>query len=438
MNIRKHLSASGLFNLVRAGFEKIKDTRTGQSTILMVDVLMSAFAMFSLKDESLLMFDKRRASMRELANLKRVYGIENVPCDTVMRDILDPVDPEEFRPMFKDVFNQLQRGKVLDKFQYMGGYYILSADGTGYFSSKKIHCPSCLERKNSKTGQITYSHQMYGAAIVHPNLKEVIPLMPEPIIKQDGETKNDCERNASKRFFDKFRQDHPNLPVIVVEDALSSNAPHIGELQKHNLRYILGVKKGDHEFLFSQISKARKKGEVEQLEIEEGEITHRFHFVNDFPLNKSNQDVRVNLVEYWEIKKDKTQHFSWITDFVVTKDNVYDIMRAGRARWKIENETFNTLKNKNYNFEHNYGHGDINLSVNFALLMMLAFLVDQAQQMACSLFQAVLKKEGSKKKLWEDVRHLFYSLDMVSMEQIYEAILYGYEILAIVIGYDTS
>ena len=125
MNIRKHLSASGLFNLVRAGFEKVTDTRTRKATILMVDVLMSAFAMFSLKDDSLLMFDKRRANARELGNLKRVYRIENVPCDTAMREILDPVDPEQFRPIFKDVFNQLQRGKVLEKFQYMGGYYII-------------------------------------------------------------------------------------------------------------------------------------------------------------------------------------------------------------------------------------------------------------------------------------------------------------------------
>lgn len=393
---------------------------------------------FRPRDDSLLMFDKRRKNSRELANLKSVYGIENVPCDTVMRDVLDPVDPEQFRPIFKDVFNQLQRGKVLDKFQYLGGHYILSSDGTGYFYSKKIHCSSCLERVNPKTGEVTYSHQMYGAAIVHPYLKEVIPLMPEPIIKQDGETKNDCERNASKRFFDKLRQDHPNLPIIVVEDALSSNAPHIRELQRHNLRYILGVKEGDHEFLFEQISLAHQKGAVQELEIVAGEITHRFRFINDMPLNKSNQDIRVNFVEYWEITNEKTQHFSWITDFIVTKKNVYEIMRAGRARWKIENETFNTLKNQNYNFEHNYGHGKINLSVNFALLMMLAFLIDQVQQLACSLFQSVLKKEGSKKKLWEDVRHLFYALDIISMEQIYQAILYGYKILGFVILYDTS
>ncbi len=219
MNIRKHLSATALFKRVRQGFSKVTDKRVGHTTIFLVDVLMSAFAMFSLKDNSLLSFDNRRQNQTELDNLKSVYKIEQVPSDTAMREILDPVEPEELRPIFKDLFNQLQRDKILDKFKYMGKYYILSADGTSYFSSKKIHCNSCLKRTNSKSGQVTYSHQLYGAAIVHPNLKEVIPLMPEQIIKQDGQLKNDCERNASKRFFDKFRQDHPRLPVIVVEDA---------------------------------------------------------------------------------------------------------------------------------------------------------------------------------------------------------------------------
>ena len=79
---------------------------------------------------------------------------------------------------------------------------------------------------------------------MHPDFKEVIPLAPEPIIKQDGQTKNDCERNAAKRFLAQFRQDHPHLPVIVIEDALSANAPHIKTLQKHKIRFILGL----HQF----------------------------------------------------------------------------------------------------------------------------------------------------------------------------------------------
>ena len=71
-------------------------------------------------------------------------------------------------------------------------------------------------------------------------------------------------------------------------------------------------------------------------------------------------------------------HFSWVTDFTITKDNMFKIMRGGRARWEIANETFNTLKNQGYNFGHNYGLGKKNLSMIFVMLMMLAFLVDQA------------------------------------------------------------
>ncbi|MEA3283229.1 MAG: hypothetical protein U9Q68_11895, partial [Euryarchaeota archaeon] len=102
---------------------------------------------------------------------------------------------------------------------FMDGYYLLSIDGTGYFSSNTIHCDHCSTKTNSKTGEITYYHQMLCGAIVHPDSREVIPLSPEPIIKQDGETKNDCERNAGKRFLEKLRTSHPHLRIIVTEDA---------------------------------------------------------------------------------------------------------------------------------------------------------------------------------------------------------------------------
>ena len=156
-------------------------------------------------------------------------------------------------------------------------------------------------------------------------------------------------------------------------------------------------------------------------------MIHRFRFVNDVPLNASNVDVRVNFIEYWEIGDAKVQHFSWVTDLRVSKRNVFHLMRGGRARWKIENETFNTLKNQGYNFEHNYGHGEQHLSVVFAMLMMLAFLVDQTQQLCCALFQAVWAKLGSKRRLWERMRALFYDYALTSMRQLFEALLYGFK-----------
>jgi len=144
-------------------------------------------------------------------------------------------------------------------------------------------------------------------------------------------------------------------------------------------------------------------------------------------LNASNQDTLVNFVEYWKITPKKTMHFSWVTDIYVTKENDFNIMRGGRARWKIENETFNTLKNQGYQFEHNFGHGNNNLSVVFAMLMMLAFLVDQTQQFACQLFQAVWGKLGSKRSLWEQMRVLFFGYKFDSMEDIFKALFYGFK-----------
>jgi hypothetical protein len=180
----------------------------------------------------------------------------------------------------------------------------------------------------------------------------------------------------------------------VIEDALSANAPHIKELERHKLHYILGVKPGDHKFLFEQIEQAHAAGETTEFEIEQEGVIHRFRYLNQVPLNASNRDVRVNYLAYWEVGAKRTRHFTWITDFTITQANAYQIMRGGRARWKIENETFNTLKNQGYHFEHNFGHGKNKLSVVFAMLMILAFAVDQAQQLACHLFQAVWHKKG--------------------------------------------
>ena len=255
----------------------------------------------------------------------------------------------------------------------------------------------------------------------------MIPLMPEPIVNQDGTQKNDCERNAAKRFISKLRQAHPHLPFIITDDALSSNAPHIETLHDYGCHYILGVQEGDHTYLFTQVQAAEEAGRVTYYERHDraAEVVHEFRFVNDMPLNGSRGDVRVNCIEYWERGPEQVQHFSGVTDLRVSKRNVYKLMRGGRARWKIENETFNTLKNQGYHFEHNYGHGEQNLSVVFAMLMMLAFLVDQTQQLCCALFWAVWAKFGSKRLLWERRRALFYDYRLHSMRELLEALYVG-------------
>ena len=422
LNVRKHLSADGLYALLRAAFRKIPDHRREGSPIPLVDTLMSAFAMFALKDPSLLAFEERRND----ANLRNLFGIQRPPCDTQMRETLDPVDPEQLRPVFGSVFRELQRGQALKPLVFYQGCYLLLMDGTQYFSSQQIHCDSCLKKVHAETGEVTYQHQTLAAVLAHPDHKEVIPLAPEPICQQDGNTKNDCERNAAKRLLHKIRQEHPRLKLIVVEDGLASNAPHIRELIALHMHFILGAKPGDHEFLFDQLIAAFEDDRVTTISWKVGDGQAEISFVNQVPLNESNPDLLVNFLHYVEYGPDGKERkiFTWVTDLRITRSNARLLVRGGRTRWKIENETFNTLKNQGYHYEHNYGHGTQHLSVVFSMLMMLAFLVDQTQQLCCPLFRAVWKKLGSKRALWDHLRSHFRHFTFQSMKHLYEVMLY--------------
>jgi hypothetical protein len=382
---------------------------------------MSGLALFALKDPSLLAFDDRRQD----ENMKRLFHIGRVPCDTQMRSILDPLDPLDLRPSFGDVFRELQRGKALNQFRFVGGCYLLLMDGTQYFNSEAIHCDSCL-KKQHQDGRVSYSHQMLSAVIAHPDHSEVIPLAPEPIGNQDGDTKNDCERNAAGRLLRRIRAEHPHLKLIVTEDGLSSNAPHIRDIKSLGMHFILGAKPNDHEFLFKRLDDEFNRDGVTIITWKEGTTTCEITFVNGLPLNASNQDLLVNFLGYTEFDEDDNviKRFSWVTDLKIKRHNARDLVRGGRSRWKIENETYNTLKNQGYHFEHNFGHGENNLAVVFAMLMMLAFLVNQVEQLCCPLFQAVWTKLGSKRALWDQVRSHFQHFRCDSMRRIYEAILY--------------
>ena len=437
--LRKGLSAPGLLREVRACFEELDDPVSSRGLCL-AEYLMSGLAVFGLKYPSLLQFDRdARTDEVVRANLRRLYGIERAPCDTALRERLDAVDPRQLRAVFKRVFARLQRGKGLEGFTCLDGHYLLSVDGTGYFSSSHVHCAHCCE-KHHRDGRTTYSHQMLGAVLVHPDKREVFPLAPEPIVKGDGAKKNDCERNAAKRLLSDVRREHPHLKLVVVEDALASNGPHIKHLKWLGLRFILGAKRADHEALFEWVDATQrlKPSAVAHVEhSDEGGVHHRVRYLNGVPLNETHFELEVNFLEYWERRPDgRERHFAWVTDLLIDDTKVMALMRAGRARWRIENETFNTLKNHGYHFEHNFGHGNKHLATVFAYLMMLALLIDQVQQRGCVLCRKARAKAERPRYFWEKLRGLFLSYEFADWAMLYGAIAFGYR--AELVVYDTS
>ena len=422
--LRKTLSAPGLLREVRASFERIEDTVAGRGLNL-TDCLMSGLAIFGLKYASLLRFDRDARQDESIrSNLRSLYGIGRAPSDTALRERLDEVDPRSLRSAFKGVFAALQRGKGLEDFACLGGHYLLSVDGTGYFSSSSVHCDRCCQTHH-RDGRITYYHQLLGAVLVHPAQREVFPLAPEPIVKGDGRKKNDCERNAAKRLLADVRREHPHLKLVVVEDGLASNGPHIELLKQLDMRFILGAKPGDHAHLFQWVEATPATKVVEIVDTDS--VRHRFRYLNGAPLNDANFQLEVNFLEYWEFKPNGRQrHFSWVTDLPIDDSNVMDPMRAGRARWRIENETFNTLKNQGYNFEHNFGHGEKHLATVFAYLMMLAFLIDPVQQRCCRLFRAAQARAGRASYFWERLRALFLHWVLPDWETLYRSLAFGH------------
>ena len=336
---RKELSAAGLLGIVRRCFEAVADPVARRGGAGLADCLMSGLAVYGLKYASLLKFDEAaRGDDAVRSNLRRLYGVARVPSDTRMRERLDEVDPRSLRSCYRRLFAALQRGKGLEGFACLDGHYLLSVDGTGHHSSKKVHCGNCCE-KHHRDGTTTYYHMMLGAVLVHPEEREVFPLAPEPIAKTDGSKKNDCERNAAKRLLGDVRREHPHLRLVVVEDALASNGPHIELLGKLDMRFILGAKPGGREpevraFLFEWVDNTPGTRTAE-FAGEDG-TRHRFRWLNGAPLNDANFDLEVNFLEYRVISPGgRERRFSWVTDLPVAEDNLMDLMRAGRARWRL-------------------------------------------------------------------------------------------------------
>src|SRR3989337_143457 len=226
---KKDLSAKGLLKIVRGKFQEVPEwgkKKTGRiRNIDLVDELMAALAMFSLKYPTLLAFDRAKKDPIIKNNLKNLYGINNPPSDTYMRQELDKVDPALLRESFLMVFAAVQRGKLLENYRFLDGY-LLAIDGTSFFKSDCVHCSDCCVKEH-RDGRISYYHQVLGAVIAHPDHRQVIPLCPELISKQDGSDKNDCERRAAQRFFVLLKKEHPLLKLTVLFDALSANAPTI-------------------------------------------------------------------------------------------------------------------------------------------------------------------------------------------------------------------
>jgi hypothetical protein len=261
--LQQELTFDELMRCLDTHFQELPDHRASNTRYPLPEVLKSAFAMFSLKSPSLLDFKKQ--THPEQSNLRSIYRIQGaIPCDNQMRGILDPLDPTPLRALYSALFDRLRRAGVVRQYQYWHNFVIVSVDGVEHFSSTTVHCAGCTTHTH-RNGIVSYHHAALAAVMLHPDYREVFPLEFEPIVRQDGAKKNDCERNANKRLGAALYERYPDLPILLVEDALHANAPHLRQIMGYGWRYVVNIKPDSHTSLFKQFAGRQASGQVTEL-----------------------------------------------------------------------------------------------------------------------------------------------------------------------------
>jgi len=315
----------------------------------MADFGLSAFALFFMQSASFLAFQRGLEKGQGRSNCQTLFGIGKIPSDNYIRDMLDETDPALLQPCFARMEQLLAAPPLRQAFARLGDRILIAWDGTEYFCSQKLGCPHCLTRKRA-SGKVESYHTLLAATAVAPGHSKVVPLFPEFIAPQDGAEKQDCERNAAKRWHARHADRLRPLRPVYLGDDLFACQPIVSMLAAAGDDFIFTCKESSHKALYDFIAGAEPERHVETIRKGKAVETRRYRWINGIPLRDGKDAALVNWIGFEIVDRHGNVKYSiaWVTSLPVSKANVADIAACGRARWKIENETFNVMKNHGY------------------------------------------------------------------------------------------
>jgi len=414
-----------MLRMLRENLEEMPEHRRGENTqYQIVDAGLAAFAVFFMQSPSFLAHQRDMQRRKGQNNASSLFEVDRIPSDGQIRNLLDPLGAKRSGSVFWGIYAVLDAGGYLAAYQGVGGTRLMSLDGTQHFSSHKVHCDQC--RVTVKDGEKHYSHHVLLAVLCAAEQAHVVCLEPEFNTPQDGHEKQDCEQQAIKRWVERNAKHFDPWSVTVLADDLHCHQPTCELLLKHKLHFIVTCKPKSHSTLYE---------EVRLLERVEGAISTktvcrwngRYHerweyrWAEQVPLRKGAKKLRVNWCTLTVVREDsgeKLYHNAWATDHGLNETSVVAVVRDGRSRWKVENEGINVLKNRGYNFEHNFGHGQQHLSTVLLTLLLLAFLFHTALDLSCLLYQDVRRELGARRTFFNDLRALTRYLHFASLDQL--------------------
>jgi hypothetical protein len=417
-----------LLDSFRSVAARFTDKRSGERKprYEMADLFMAAFSPFFMQSPSFLSYQRNLEKGHTTNNCAALFGMEKIPSDNHIRDMLDEVSPQELQPCFDDCLQELREHGGLASFAVLGDRTAIALDGTEYFNSEKIDCPCCQHRTHGN-GKTEYYHAMLCATLVAPGHDQAFPLMPEFITPQDGHDKQDCERAAAKRWLAAHHDRARDLRPVYLGDAMFACQSLCKTITGLGADFLFTCKPGSHKSLYALVDgMQRQKREIKTpARGKRPATTTRYEWITGLPLCQGDDALRVNWGRISIIAPDGTVRYKhdFITSLPIAKDNIVEIAACSRARWKIENETFNVLKNNGYHLEHNFGHGQKNLAMIFAATNLLAFAAHTLMDCCNERWKAVRKYEGSRRDFFGAISHATRFLIFPSWESLWATML---------------
>jgi Na+-transporting methylmalonyl-CoA/oxaloacetate decarboxylase gamma subunit len=385
-----------------AGLPDRRKGPAGPGAYAMSDIGLAAFSVFFMGSPSFLASQTALAAGQGRSNCQTLFGMGKIPTDNYIRLMLDGASPAAFDGLFGQA---IAAAGPMEPFQCLGGRRLIALDGTEHFNSRKIHCAQCLTRKRADGGT-EYYHSFLGATLVAPGHAQVMPLPPEFIVPQDGAEKQDCERNAAKRWLARHGPGLAHLRPVYLGDDLFACQPIAEAIQQAGGSFILTCKPSSHKTIEEYLYGAKLEEHCQTAVKRGRRTTTVYRWLAGVPLRATADALKVNWfsAEILNDKGKRTYHNSFVTDLEVTDATVAGLAACGRARWKIENETFNVLKTGGYNLEHNFGHGKKTLASVLVVLNLLAFAIHAAARLAVRAWKAAMETAGAVYRFFEHLR----------------------------------
>lgn len=391
---------------VCAGLPDRRRQPPGAGGYSMADIGLSAFALFFIGSPSFLAHQRVLAQGHHRSNCQTLFGMSAIPSDNYIRLMLDGAAPAAFDGLFFNALDTLAAAGALAPLQRLDARLLIALDGTEHHCSRKIHCRQCSTRRRADGGT-EFFHAFLAASLVAPGHAQVLPLPPEFIVPQDGAEKQDCERNAAKRWLATHGpRMAPHRPIYLGDDLFACQ-PIVEAIQSRGGSFILTCKPASHQTIAEYLDGAELQEHRFTTPGPPGKrSTQIYRWLAGVPLRASADALAVNWfsIEIRNSNGKRTYYNSFVTDLTITAHNIAEIAACGRARWKIENETFNVLKTNGYHLEHNFGHGKNTLASVFVSLNLLAFACHTLAQLRLIAWRNAVAACGARYRFFEHLR----------------------------------